>query len=89
MAKVHIKLTTIKRQLQQRMQYPTEHFFSDDDFLTLDEAFDELLYGFSKWLVRNRRGSTIVVKQARKCGWFSEKFADLFTDYCIPGWRVI
>ena len=89
MAKVHIKLTTIKRQLQQRMNYPTEHVFIDDDFLTLDEAFDELLYGFSKWLERHNLGSHQVVYASVYRGWMTERLADLFTDYCISGWRII
>ena len=89
MAKVHIKLTTIKRQLQDRMQYPTEHIFEDDDFLTLDEAFDVLLSGFASYLMRNKLGQASTVTRARKQGWMTEKMADLFTNYCINGWKVV
>ena len=86
---VHIKLITIKRQLQAKMQYPLTKEEAGDEFLTLDEAFDELLSGFDKWLVRNKLGSKMIVFYARQNGWLTEKMADLFTDYCITGWRVI
>ena len=86
---VHIKLTTIKQQLQARMHYPTEHLFEDDEFLTLDEAFDELLNGFEKYLIRHNLGSRTQVFYARQRGWMTEKLADMFTDYCIAGWRIV
>ena len=84
----HIKLTTIKRQLQQKMHYPLE---PDPlgEYLCLDEAFDELLDGFSKWLERNGQGTRQTVYQAKRDSYFSEKFADLFTEYISKGWRVI
>ena len=89
MAKVHIKLSTIKCQLQQRMHYPTEHIFSDDDFLTLDEAFEVLLSGFASYLMRNNLGHASIITRARKDGWMTEKMADQFTNYCINGWKVV
>ena len=89
MAKVHIKLSTIKRQLQQRMHYPTEHIFEDDDFLTLDEAFDVLPYGFGEWCIRHSVYSRFSIYNAINRGWFTEQMADYFTDYCISGWRII
>ena len=84
----HIKLTTIKRQLQQKMHYPLE---PDPlgEYLCLDEAFDELLDGFSKWLERNGQGTRQTVYQAKSDSYLSEKFADLFTEYISKGWRVI
>ena len=85
---VHIKLSTIKRQLQQKMHYP-EQPDPNGEYLSLDEAFDELLRGFGKWLERNSKGSNETVNRAKRDSYFSEKFADLFTDYCIKGWRVV
>ena len=85
---VHIKLLTIKRQLQEKMHYPLEHIHVDDGYLTLDEAFDTLLYGFARMLERNG-GSSATVSIAKRKGWFTEKMADLFTDYCIKGWKVV
>ena len=85
---VHIKLSTIKMQLQARMHYP-EQPDPKGELLCLDEAFDELLDGFSRWLERQKKGTYVTVYYARKYGYFSEKFADLFTDYCITGWRVV
>ena len=89
MKMVKIKLATIKRQLQEKMHYPLEHMHVDDGYLTLDEAFDILLYGFGKWLVLTGRGSKDLVYQCQERGWITEKYADLFTDYCLKGWRVI
>lgn len=89
MAKVHIKLSTIKCQLQQRMHYPTEHIFSDDDFLTLDEAFDELLEGFYKHRAPNIQNAYSQLHKTRKQGWMTERVADEFTDYCITGWKIV
>ena len=74
----HIKLTTIKRQLQSRMHY-------DDP----DEAMEVLLYGFGKWLERNKAGTRARITEAKKRGWMTEKQADMFTEYCIPGWRIV
>ena len=85
---VHIKLSTIKHQLQQRMHYP-EQPDPEGEYLCLDEAFDELLRGFGKWLMRNGKGGEAVVWKAKRDSYFSEKFADLFTDYCIKGWKVV
>ena len=86
---VHIKLITIKRQLQERMQYPLTKEDAGEEFLTLDEAFDELLRGFRLWLERNKLGSQITVFESIKRGWMTEKQTDAFTDYCIAGWRII
>ena len=86
---VHIKLATIKRQLQEKMHYPLTKEEAGEGFLTLDEAFDVLLFGFDKWLVLTGKGSYNVVSLAKQNGWISEKYADLFTDYCIKDWRVI
>ena len=86
---VHIKLITIKRQLQERMQYPLTKEDAGEEFLTLDEAFDELLRGFRLWLERNKLGSQITVFESIKRGWMTEKLADQFTNYCITGWRII
>ena len=85
---VHIKLNTIKRQLQDKMHYPTEPD-PEGEYLTLDEAFEELLRGFRLWLERNKKGSQIVVFESVKRGWMTEKLADEFTDYCKKGWRII
>ena len=85
---VHIKLSTIKHQLQQKMHYP-EEVDPQGEYLCLDEAFDELLRGFGKWLMRNGKGGEAVVWKAKRDSFFSEKFADLFTDYCIKGWKVV
>ena len=71
------------------MHYPTEHLSEDDEYMTLDEAFEELLDGFRKYLVRNNIGSKMAVYDAQKRGWMTEKLADQFTDYCIKGWRIV
>ena len=84
----HIKLSTIKRQLQAKMHYP-EEVDPKGEYLCLDEAFEELLDGFSKWLERNGQGTRQTVYRAKKNTYFSEKFADLFTEYIREGWRVI
>ena len=89
MKMVKIKLLTIKRQLQEKMHYPLEHVHEDDGLLTLDEAFDTLLFGFGKWLVRNGIASHSAVHNAKENGFMTEKFADLFTEYCISGWRIV
>ena len=85
---VHIKLITIKRQLQAKMNYPTE---PDPwgEYLSLDEAFDELLFAFGNWLERSEQGVRDNIYKAKKRGWMSSKQADLFTEYCIKGWRVV
>jgi len=85
---VHIKLSTIKGQLQQKMHYP-EQPDPNGEYLSLDEAFDELLRGFSKHLERTGEGTYSTVYNAQKIGYFTEKYADLFTDYCIKGWKVV
>ena len=85
---VKIKLITIKRQLQEQMHYPLTAEEADGR-PTLDEAFDALLFGFSRWLVRNGLGSRDLVYQCQDRGWMTEKYADLFTDYCIKDWRVV
>ena len=84
----HIKLITIKRQLQAKMHYPLEPD-TKGEYLTLDEAFDELLCAFSKWLVRNGQGAPNIVWISKQRGWMTEKLADAFTEYCIPGWRIV
>ena len=84
----HIKLSTIKRQLQQKMHYPLE---PDPlgEYRTLDEAFDELLRGFRLYAQRKGLYTWEAVHTAIERGWMTEKMADMFTDYCIKGWRVI
>ena len=86
---VHIKLATIKRQLQDKMHYPLTKEEAGEGYLTLDEAFEELLRGFGKMLERNKLASRTAVHDAVKRGWMTEKLADQFTDYCIKGWKVI
>lgn len=85
---VHIKLITIKRQLQAKMNYPTE---PDPwgEYMCLDEAFDELLLAFGNWLERNGQGVRDNIYKAKKRGWMTDRLADMFTDYCIKGWRVV
>ena len=85
---VHIKLSTIKMQLQQKMHYP-EQPDPNGEYMSLDEAFDELLFSFAKWLELTRRGSLCYIYETQRRGWMTEKMADLFTDYCITGWRVV
>lgn len=84
----HIRLTTIKAQLQQKMNYPTDPDPSGE-CMTLDEAYDELLEGFAEWLQRNGKGAKVYIYAVRKRGWMTAKQADQFTDYCIKGWRVV
>ena len=55
----------------------------------LGYSIEALLFGFDKWLVLTGKGSYNVVSLAKQNGWMSEKYADLFTDYCIKDWRVI
>ena len=86
---IHIKLATIKRQLQEKMHYPLTKEEAGEGYLTLDEAFDVLLYGFQAYLNRNKLGAASIVTAAKTNSYFTEKFADLFTDYCIKGWKVI
>ena len=66
---VHIKLITIKRQLQARMNYPLTREEAGEEYMTLDEAFDTLLYGFQRYIDPNsqymQRGDTSVVIQTR------------------------
>ena len=85
---VHIELTTIKRQLQAQMHYPLTPEEADGR-PTLDQAFDVLLSGFGAWLIRNKWGTHQSIHEAKTRGWMTEKMADLFTDYCIKGWRVV
>ena len=84
----HIMLSTIKRQLQQLMHYPEE---PDPlgEYLCLDEAFEELLVSFRKWLILTGTGSGQVVYNAIKNSYFTEKYADLFTNYIIKDWKVV
>lgn len=84
----HIKLITIKRQLQAKMNYPTE---PDPwgEYMCLDEAFDELLTSFQRWLVLTHRGSPASITEAKSRGWMTDRLADMFTDYCIKGWKVV
>lgn len=86
---VHIKLTTIKAQLQDRMNYPTKHLLEDDGFLTLDEAFEELLRGFLKRTCTSSSAASQQRATIIKRGWMSEKQAEEFTDYCIKGWKIV
>ena len=86
-----IKLITIKRQLQNKMHYPLEHARKGDGVPTLDEAFEILLFGWARKV--KRQGSKTfdfyLTNTIVKRGWMSEKHADDFTEYCIPGWRII
>ena len=84
----HIKLSTIKRQLQAKMHYPEE---PDPlgEYLCLDGAFEELLVSFRKWLILTGTGSGQVVYDAIKKSYFTEKYADLFTNYIIKDWKVV
>ena len=86
---VHIKLITIKRQLQARMNYPLTREEAGEEYMTLDEAFDELLYGFARWLERTKLGSMQAVYASIHRGWMTEKLADQFTNYCIKGWYIV
>ena len=88
---VHIKLITIKRQLQEKMHYPLTKEEAGEWFLTLDEAFDELLYGYFKQALRASGGKVAAASKAivLKRGWMTEKLADNFTDYCINGWKIV
>ena len=86
---VHIKLITIKRQLQDKMHYPLTKEEAGEELMTLDEAFEELLRGFRLWLERNKKGNSQTIYDSLKRGWMTEKIADQFTDYCIKGWRII
>ena len=85
---VHIKLSTIKGQLQQKMHYP-EQPDQNGEYMSLDEAFDELLRGFYKQLERNKQGSKQTIYQTIERGWMTEKMADMFTNYCINGWTIV
>ena len=91
MKTIKIKLITIKRQLQKKMHYPMSSEGQDpwDEYLTLDEAFEELLRGFRLYAQRNGLYSLQAVLTAGERGYMSEQMADLFTDYCIKGWKVI
>ena len=91
MRTVTIKLITIKRQLQQKMHYPMSSEGQDpwEEYLTLDEAFEELLRGFRLYVQRHELYSFVAVSNAIERGYMSEQMADLFTDYCIKDWRVI
>lgn len=86
---VHIKLNTIKGQLQARMHYPLKHLFEDDEYMTLDEAFDALLYGFMKHKYKTIELSGAMKLVTLRRGWMTEKLADEFTDYCITGWKIV
>ena len=77
--KAHIKLITIKRQLQDLMHYPLTH----------EQAGDELLLGWMRYTHKNYDYASSLKWQILKRGWMTEKQADGFTDYCITGWRVI
>ena len=91
MKTIKIKLITIKRQLQQQMHYPMSSEGQDpwEEYLTLDEAFEELLRGFRLYAQRNGLYSFMAISSAMERGYMSEQMADLFTDYCIKDWRVI
>ena len=91
MKTVTIKLITIKRQLQQKMHYPMSSEGQDpwDEYLTLDEAFEELLRGFRLYAQRKGLYSFASISAATERGYMTEQMADLFTDYCIKGWRVV
>ena len=86
---VHIKLITIKRQLQEKMHYPLTKEEAGEELMTLDEAFDALLYGFLKKELRTSDSASAVKLQVLKRGWMTEKQTDAFTNYCIAGWRIV
>ena len=91
MKTVTIKLITIKRQLQQKMHYPMSSEGQDpwEEYLTLDEAFEELLRGFRLYAQRKGLYSFASISAAMERGYMTEQMADLFTDYCIKDWRVV
>lgn len=91
MKAIKIKLITIKRQLQQKMHYPMSSEGQDpwEEYLTLDEAFEELLRGFRLYAQRKGLYSFASISAAMERGYMTEQMADLFTDYCIKGWRVV
>ena len=82
---VHIKLSTIKRQLQAFQHYPLTRQQAGDDFLTLDEAFDELLLSWALYRHKEGNYAYALKYQINKRGWMTDKQADDFTDYCITG----
>ncbi|MBO4361747.1 MAG: hypothetical protein J5823_03065 [Paludibacteraceae bacterium] len=41
------------------------------------------------YLKRHGLGSQVTVSMARKNGYFSAYYANLFADYCVKGWRVV
>ena len=73
-----VSLTYIRDELQRRKGY-------DDP----DLAMDWLLAGFGAYIKRHGLGSQMVISTARKTGYLSAKYANLFADYCDAGWRVV
>ena len=73
-----VSLTYIRDELQRRKGY-------DDP----DLAMDWLLAGFGAYLKRHELGSPQTVSIARKKGYLSAYYANLFANYCDEGWRVV
>ena len=73
-----VSLAYIRDELQRRKGY-------DDP----DLAMDWLLAGFGAYLKRHGLGSNAIVWTARKTGYLSAYYANLFADYCDKGWRVV
>ena len=72
-----VPLILIRNELQARMNYTDP-----------DRAFNNLLFGFSRYICRHRLGTVDAVWQAKHRGYMSYAMANLFTDYCITGWRI-
>ena len=73
-----VSLAYIRDELQRRKGY-------DDP----DLAMDWLLAGFAAYLKRHDLGTPMTVSIARKTGYLSAYYANLFADYCDEGWRVV
>ena len=73
-----VSLAYIRDELQRRKGY-------DDP----DLAMDWLLAGFGAYLKRHGLGTPQMVWAARKTGYLSAYYANLFADYCDEGWRVV
>lgn len=82
-----ILIDFIRFQLQLRMNYPIAHELHPD-YLTLDEAFDELWYGFRRYCIRHDIFSAPKLTDIYQRGWMSVQDANLFCNYCIKGWKI-
>ena len=81
---LHVELSTLKQQLQERMNYPLTREEAGNNLHTLDEAFEILLSGFGAWLTRRGLGTVALVAQCKQRGWMTQRTADLFLDYSKP-----